>query len=42
MARTKAILTLTPRRLHFASRWLAERDSALKRVLDEQGSVDTG
>ncbi len=37
MARTKAILTLTPRRLQFASRWLAERDSALKRVLDEHG-----
>lgn len=37
MARTKAILTLTPTRLQFACRWLAERDSALKRVLVEYG-----
>ena len=37
MGRAKAILTLTPARLQFACRWLAERDSALKRVLDEYG-----
>jgi len=40
MARTKAILTLTPTRLRLASRWLSERDSALKRVLDEHGYPD--
>jgi len=37
MAKAKATLTLTPTRLRFASRWLAEKDSALKRVLDEHG-----
>jgi DNA-3-methyladenine glycosylase II len=37
MAVPKAIFTLTPRRLQFASRWLAERDPALKRVLDQHG-----
>ena len=37
MARAGAIQSLTLSRLQFASRWLAERDSALKRVLDEHG-----
>ena len=37
MTRTKAILTLTPSRLRFASRWLAERDLALKRILNNHG-----
>jgi DNA-3-methyladenine glycosylase II len=37
MAKTTSILTLTPRRLRLASRWLAERDSALKQVLDQHG-----
>lgn len=37
MAIEKAIQTLNPNRLRFASRWLAERDSALKRVLNEHG-----
>lgn len=37
MAKAKTIQTLTPNRLRFASRWLAKRDSALKRVLDEHG-----
>jgi DNA-3-methyladenine glycosylase II len=43
MAKLNAILTptLTPSRLRFASRWLAERDSALKRVLDEHGYPET-
>jgi len=40
MAREKAILKLTPTRLRFASRWLADRDPALKRVLDEHGYPD--
>ena len=37
MARVKTIPTLTPARLRFASRWLAEQDTELKRVLDEFG-----
>ncbi len=37
MAKENAIVTLTPARLRFASRWLAERDSALRQVLDEHG-----
>jgi len=37
MAKTKEAATLTPTRLRFASRWLAERDSALKRVFVEHG-----
>jgi len=40
MVKAKAALTLTPTRLRFASRWLSERDSALKRVLDEHGYPD--
>ena len=40
MARARGILTLTPIRLRSASRWLAERDTALKRVLDEYGYPD--
>jgi len=37
MAKTKEAARLTPTRLRFASRWLAERDSALKRVFVEHG-----
>ncbi len=37
MAKAKPIKTLTPARLRYASRWLAERDTALQRVLDEYG-----
>ena len=40
MVRAKGIFTLTPTRLRSASRWLAERDAALKRVLDEHGYPD--
>lgn len=40
MAKESEILTLTPTRLRFASRWLGERDTALKRVLDENGYPD--
>ena len=40
MVRAQGILTLTPTRLRSASRWLAERDAALKRVLDEYGYPD--
>ena len=38
--RAKAIPTLTPARLRFASRWLADQDVELKRVLDEYGYPD--
>lgn len=37
MSRAKAIPTLNLTRLLFGSRWLAARDSSLKRVLDVQG-----
>lgn len=37
MARARTIQTLNPNRLRFACRWLAERDSALKRVLNMHG-----
>jgi DNA-3-methyladenine glycosylase II len=37
MAKANAIRTLNPTRLRYGSRWLAERDSALKSVLDEHG-----
>jgi len=40
MASAAEISTLTPARLRSASRWLAERDEALKRVLDEHGYPD--
>ena len=40
MASAKGIVTLTPTRLRSASRWLADRDAALKRVLDELGYPD--
>jgi len=40
MARATGIFTLTPTRLRSASRWLAERDATLKRVLDEHGYPD--
>ncbi len=40
MAKEGSILTLTPKRMQFASRLLAERDPALKRVLDEKGYPD--
>jgi DNA-3-methyladenine glycosylase II len=37
MARAQAIPTLTPTRLRVACRWLAEGDSALQHVLDNNG-----
>ncbi len=37
MAKENAIVTLTPARLRSACRWLAERDSALREVLDAHG-----
>ncbi len=37
MTKKRSIMTLTPARLRFAARLLAERDTALKRVLDEHG-----
>jgi len=40
MASATEISTLTPGRLRSASRWLADRDVALKRVLDEHGYPD--
>lgn len=40
MAREKTLLALTPTRSRSASRWLAERDSELKRVLDEYGYLE--
>ncbi len=40
MVAAKGIFSLTPTRLRSASRWLAERDSALKQVLDENGYPD--
>jgi DNA-3-methyladenine glycosylase II len=40
MAARDVIVTLTPVRLRYASRWLAERDSALRHVLDENGYPD--
>ncbi len=40
MAKSEAIVTLTPTRLQFASRWLAKRDSSLQRVLTGHGYPD--
>ena len=40
MASATGIFTLTPARLRSASRWLAERDAGLKRVLDNHGYPD--
>jgi DNA-3-methyladenine glycosylase II len=40
MAKSDAIVTLTPSRLRAASRWLAKRDSSLQRVLAEHGYPD--
>jgi DNA-3-methyladenine glycosylase II len=37
MVRSPAIVKLNPTRLRFASRWLAEQDKSLRRVLDEFG-----
>lgn len=37
MAKENAIVTLTPARLRSACRWLAQRDSALREVLDVHG-----
>ena len=40
MVRANTIRTLSPARLRFASRWLADQDAELKRVLDEHGYPD--
>jgi len=40
MAKAKTIPTLTPARLRSASRWLADQDTELKRVLEEYGYPD--
>ncbi len=37
MAKENAIVPLTPAKLRSASRWLAQRDSALREVLDAHG-----